>query len=94
MGFDRLLRPDCEKAMWSTVKGTLRMMLPQKRLRCSFCGRAAEDVERLVAGAKAYICDACIGECVAVLQDNGGFEARPSRASQAGLPDQPLPTPA
>jgi ClpX C4-type zinc finger len=66
--------------MWSTLKGTLGTMRPHKRLRCSFCGRKAEDVERLVAGAKAYICDACIAECVAVLQDNGGFGTpRPDR---------------
>ena len=66
--------------MWSTLKGTLRTMRPLQRLRCSFCGRRSEDVGRLVAGAKAYICDTCISECVAVLQDNGGFETpRPSR---------------
>ena len=42
------------------------------RLRCSFC------VERLVSGASAYICDACIGKCVAVRENHGGFAgARP-----------------
>jgi ClpX C4-type zinc finger len=67
--------------MWSTLKGTLRTMRPSRRLRCSFCGRKADEVERLVAGVKAYICDACISECVAVLQDKGGFEPpRPGRA--------------
>jgi ATP-dependent Clp protease ATP-binding subunit ClpX len=42
-------------------------------LRCSFCRRSAEDVERLVSGARAYICDACVTECVAVLEKNGGL---------------------
>jgi hypothetical protein len=37
-------------------------------LRCSFCGRRADQVERLVAGASAHICDACIAECLAVLE--------------------------
>jgi ATP-dependent Clp protease ATP-binding subunit ClpX len=37
-------------------------------LRCSFCGRDADHVERLVAGASAHICDHCIAECVAVLE--------------------------
>ena len=41
-------------------------------LRCSFCGRRADDVARLVAGASAYICDECINKCVAVLDENGG----------------------
>jgi ATP-dependent Clp protease ATP-binding subunit ClpX len=43
------------------------------RLRCSFCGRDSTAVERLVAGPSVYICDACIGECVAVLERHGGF---------------------
>jgi hypothetical protein len=40
-------------------------------LRCSFCRRPAEEVERLVAGASAYICDACVSKCVAVLEQHG-----------------------
>jgi ATP-dependent protease Clp ATPase subunit len=36
-------------------------------LRCSFCRKSAAEVDRLVAGASAYICDACVAECVAVL---------------------------
>lgn len=43
-----------------------------RRLRCSFCGRHAGDVARLVAGASAYICDDCIIKCVAVLEQHGG----------------------
>jgi hypothetical protein len=55
---------------------TFRRFIP--RLRCSFCRRSADQVERLVSGASAYICDACIGECVAVLEKHGGFAgARP-----------------
>ena len=47
-------------------------------LRCSFCRRSAQEVERLVSGASAYICDACIADCVAVLEKHGGFAgARP-----------------
>jgi hypothetical protein len=47
-----------------------RLVRPQ--LRCSFCGRHADDVGRLVAGASAHICDDCIGKCVAVLEQHGG----------------------
>ncbi|MGH6768760.1 MAG: ClpX C4-type zinc finger protein [Xanthobacteraceae bacterium] len=45
-------------------------------LRCSFRGRSADEVERLVAGASAHICDACIDECVAVLDEHGGTAPR------------------
>jgi ClpX C4-type zinc finger protein len=40
-------------------------------LRCSFCGSSADDVQYLVAGASAHICDACIIKCVAVLEQHG-----------------------
>ena len=42
-------------------------------LCCSFCNRRADDVERLVAGAAAYICDECVTKCVAVLERQGGI---------------------
>jgi hypothetical protein len=45
------------------------------KLRCSFCRRSADEVERLVSGASAYICDACVAECVSVLDRHGGFGA-------------------
>lgn len=46
-----------------------------RRLRCSFCGRRAEEVARLVGGASAYICDACIAKCVAVLDSHRSLPA-------------------
>jgi hypothetical protein len=49
------------------------------KLRCSFCRRSADQVDRLVSGASAYICDACIAECAAVLEKRGGF--RPTSSS-------------
>jgi len=42
-------------------------------LHCSFCGRRADDVARLVAGASVYICDDCVTKCVAVLEQHGGI---------------------
>ena len=30
------------------------------RLSCSFCGKSEDQVKRLVAGAKALICDECV----------------------------------
>ncbi len=34
---------------------------------CSFCGKAPEQVRLLVAGPHVFICDECIGLCVAYL---------------------------
>lgn len=35
-------------------------MFGWKRLACSFCGKSADDVTKLVAGPKVYICDECV----------------------------------
>ena len=52
-----------------------RLLGMQSRLRCSFCGKHADQVDRLVAGPSVYICDECIKTCVAVLEQHGGFPA-------------------
>ncbi len=35
---------------------------------CSFCMKSAKDVSHLIAGPGIYVCDECVGRCVAVLQ--------------------------
>ncbi|PYQ62716.1 MAG: hypothetical protein DMF58_00990, partial [Acidobacteria bacterium] len=30
------------------------------RLRCSFCNKSEDEVEKLIAGPNVYICDACV----------------------------------
>ena len=35
----------------------------RKNIRCSFCGKGADQVRRLIAGPGIYICDACIALC-------------------------------
>ena len=37
-------------------------------LRCSFCGRSADQVSKLIAGPKVHICDTCIGTCNKILE--------------------------
>ena len=36
-------------------------------LRCSFCGKAAADVRKLLAGPAVFICDECVSVCVDIL---------------------------
>lgn len=38
-------------------------------LSCSFCLRTADEVDRLLAGAAAHICDSCVGACDQILAD-------------------------
>jgi len=59
-----------------------------KSLRCSFCGRSEHEVAKLVAGRRAFICDTCIGLCVAVAANGPPFaegrkiERRPLRVGE------------
>ena len=41
----------------------------RKILRCSFCGKAQSQVQRLIAGNEAYICDECVRLCLSILGD-------------------------
>ncbi len=59
--------------MWPRIGPQWLPKVLAPRLRCSFCRRTADEVERLVSGARAYICDTCVTECVAVLERHGGF---------------------
>lgn len=43
-----------------------RMDLEEKR--CSFCGKSADEVERLIAGADAFICNECIDLCSSIIE--------------------------
>ena len=52
-------------------------------LACSFCGRNDQQVERLVAGASAHICDDCITKCFDVLERH---PVQPRPATEADRP--------
>ena len=41
-----------------------------KQLRCSFCGRSENQVERLIAGPDVYICNECVALCGDILNDS------------------------
>ena len=40
-----------------------------KSIRCSFCGKRQEEVERIIAGPGVYICNECIGLCNSILDE-------------------------
>jgi ATP-dependent protease Clp ATPase subunit len=52
-------------------------MLFQRKLACSFCGKTAAQVSKLVAGRSAYICDACTAEAQRLMSDSGGAQSGP-----------------
>src|SRR5437899_1028165 len=48
-------------------------------LQCSFCGKSPAEVQRLIAGPTAYICDECIDLCNEILLEEGVTEQRTVR---------------
>ena len=35
----------------------------ERQVRCNFCGKKQSEVQRLIAGNGAFICDECIALC-------------------------------
>ena len=60
----------------------------KKSLRCSFCGRHEEQVERMIQGPGVRICDNCIRLCMDILEEDYDN-------AHTGAPEAPekLPTP-
>ena len=54
-----------------------------RRLTCSFCGSTADQVTRLIAWPRVFICDGCVARCNAILAEH------PPGASSPAAPDQP-----
>ncbi len=41
-----------------------------RKIRCSFCGRTQDQVDRLIAGNGAYICGDCVRLCVNIVDED------------------------
>ena len=50
-----------------------------KKLRCSFCGKGEDQVRKLVAGAKAHICDECVAIADRIMKETPGDPGEPAR---------------
>jgi len=46
----------------------MRLPLGRRRLRCSFCGKSAAEVAKLLGGPRVHICDACVAVCNKILE--------------------------
>jgi len=43
---------------------------PEDKIRCSFCGRAPNEVTSIIAGPDVYICDICVSDSVDIIRNN------------------------
>ena len=57
-------------------------------IRCSFCGKRQEQVNRIIAGPNVYICNECVDLCSGIIHDEMSVNQAPS----LDIPDT-LPTP-
>ena len=44
------------------------------QLTCSFCGKAQDEVKKLIAGPAVYICDECIELCKDIIAEEAKLE--------------------
>ena len=59
-------------------------MFKPRRLRCSFCGKGEAEVEKLVAGPRVFICDACVAIASRMMNGpRGRDDDAPPRARQS-----------
>jgi hypothetical protein len=58
-----------------------------RTLACSFCGKPDHQVQRLIAGPRVLICDACVARCNAILAAHPpGAAGPPAPVERAGPP--------
>ena len=62
-----------------------------KSVKCSFCGKSQEAVNRIVAGPGVYICDECIKVCNHILEDEIYDDSEITYTTKT---NEKLPTPA
>ena len=65
-------------------------MFLKRALTCSFCGKGAHEVAKLVAGPRVFICDGCVATASRIMSETppsaptnleGGLRRRWSRLS-------------
>ncbi|MCI7238918.1 MAG: ATP-dependent Clp protease ATP-binding subunit ClpX [Anaerococcus sp.] len=49
--------------------------IDQKEVRCSFCGKDSSQVERMIAGPDAYICNECVDLCHEIISEEQRMHA-------------------
>ncbi len=61
-----------------------------RSISCSFCGKAQDEVYRLIAGPGVYICNECIELCMDILEEGAHFSSKRALNNDASFT---LPTP-
>lgn len=58
-------------------------MIKRKKLRCSFCGKSEDEVVKLVAGPRVYICDKCVASAKKIMDEEADDDTPPPKAESS-----------
>ncbi len=58
------------------------------KVRCSFCGKEARDVRKLIAGPKVHICDECVSLCREIIEEDKEREPKQQKGLEEMRPKQ------
>lgn len=64
----------------------MKTMDPNSKVRCSFCGKEARDVRKLIAGPKVHICDECVSLCREIIEEDRQREPEKSQSIEETRP--------
>jgi hypothetical protein len=62
-------------------------------LRCAFCNKVQDDVKKLIAGPRVFICDGCVEICNDILADDERHEGRAGSTGAKRTEANPAPWP-
>ncbi len=62
-----------------------------KKIRCSFCGKSEDQVQRLISGPNVYICNECIDLCSDLLDSEFGYDDVQDAEIEAVIDEVPHP---
>lgn len=63
----------------------------ERTMRCSFCGKTQEQVDKLIAGPGVFICDECIELCQDIIDGDKAMRERGRKRAKEDT--KPLPKP-
>jgi len=58
------------------------------QLTCSFCGKAQDEVKKLIAGPAVYICDECIELCKDIIAEEAKLDDAENRSNRLPRPTE------
>ena len=65
-----------------------------RKIRCAFCGRTQDQVDKLIAGNGAYICSDCVRLCMNIVDEDLPQRADPGKSAPSAPSVDDLPKPA